>query len=85
MPFFQTGVVVTHDTAAKNSPAVQKAFSPYAATIKETSVKLLTGHLELQTSLIMTFYYEFLTHGDFVFFKTFQELRNLSVFSQWAT
>lgn len=35
-------------------PAALKAFGPPATIIKETSVKLLTGHLKLQTRSIMT-------------------------------
>ncbi len=41
LSFFLTGVVV---------------FSPYAAIVKEASVKLFAGHQELQTSSILTFY-----------------------------
>jgi len=56
-------------TVKKNPPAAQKAFSPLTTIVKETSAKLLTGHLELQTRSIMTFYYKFLIHGGFIFVK----------------
>ncbi len=50
LPCFQTGVVVTGGTAAKHSLEAQKAFSTETTIVKETSVKLWTGHLEVQTS-----------------------------------
>ena len=47
----------------------QTAFSPQTSIIKETSVKLLTGRLQLLTRSIMTFYYEFLILEGFIFVK----------------
>lgn len=35
----------------RNYPEAQQTFSPLTSIIKETSVKMLSGHLELQTCL----------------------------------
>lgn len=42
--------------AAKNAPAAQKEFSRQTTIIKETSVKLLTGHLKLSNKVNYYFY-----------------------------
>ena len=47
---------ITKLEMTKNFASAQNVFSPYNTIINEMSVQLLTGHLELQTSSIMTFY-----------------------------
>ena len=46
--------VAIHSIAAENPLMAQIAFSPWTASVKETSVKLLTGPFEQQTRSIMT-------------------------------
>lgn len=40
-------LVATHGIVGKNNPMTQQSFCPSATIIKEKSVKLLTGYLEL--------------------------------------
>ena len=69
-PCFQFCPVATCGITSKKVPSPEEHFHPSRTVLQETSVKLLTGHFQMQTSSsVSLFKHASLTQGGFVFVK----------------